>query len=411
VGRAEAYKYYNAFNQYVVDKGYQNIKALVAFSGKLKTKGAEVTEVSINGFSEDEVPVKFNSENYQVLLVADKYQTGFDPPKLVAMYVDKKLHGVTAVQTLSRLNRTYKGKNSTFVLDFINTYDDIEKAFSKYYTNTKLVRDINPRDIYTLKQKIDLRNILNSDDMHDFSLIYYTQRKINGKMKAEYYLDKALTRFNLHKSEEERQNMLKELRSFNNFYEFLTQVTSFKDQIIHEMYLFIHYLIKEIDVGSGSGIDLSDKIDVKFGETKLTAIHEKPNLSENDGEMGLPGADSPTIQRQYKKLSDLIAEYNELYGTNFDAKSAMKIVEQTIETLANDGELKQQAIVNTFDDFKSALSDMIDEAIMDSTVENQKFNNEMLNSDKLKNSIFGVFSEDLYKRLRIDESNDDETNL
>ena len=398
--REAAYKYYNAFNQYVVDKGYQHIKPLVAFSGKLKVDNNEVTEVSINGISEDELPDKFNTDEYQVLLVANKYQTGFDQPKLVAMYVDKKLHGVTAVQTLSRLNRIYKGKNKTIVLDFVNTYDDIEKAFSKYYTNTKLIRDINPRDIFKLKQKIDIRNILDVDDMHQFSIIYYTQTKVSAKNKAEYYLDKALARFNSHKSEEEHDNMLKELRSFNSFYEFLTQVTSFKDEGIHEMYLFIHYLIKEIEIGPSEPIDLTGKIDVQFGKTKRGDFHIEPDLEENVGDMGLPGADSPVVQRQFKKLSDLIAEYNELHGTSFDPKFAMKIVEQTIETLASDSELIQQAKVNTVNDFKSALSDKIDDAIMDSATENQTFNNELLVADDFKKSIFGVFTEELYLRLR-----------
>ncbi|MFJ6264127.1 type I restriction endonuclease subunit R [Lysinibacillus xylanilyticus] len=396
--REAAYKYYNTFNQYIVDNGYQNIKPLVAFSGKLKVDG--ITEVSVNGFSEEELPSRFNTDKYQVLLVANKYQTGFDQPKLVAMYVDKILRGVTAVQTLSRLNRTYKGKTKTVVLDFVNSYDDIEKAFSKYYMNTKLTRDINPRDIFKLKQKIDLRNILDADDMHKFTIIYYTQTETKGKSKAEYYLDKAVTRFNSHKSEEERENMLKELRAFNNFYDFLTQVTSFKDNGIHEMYLFIHYLIKEIEIGTSEGIDLTGKIDAKFGKTKLVDTHETPDLKGDAGDMGLPGADAPTIQRQFKKLSDLIAGYNELHGTNFDAKSAIKIIEQTIETLANDIELRQQAKVNTLNDFKSALSDKIDEAIMESTTENQSFNNKLLSSEDLKNSIFGVFSEDLYSRLR-----------
>ena len=190
------------------------------------------------------------------------------------------------------------------------------------------------------------------------------------------------------------------MRAFNNFYDFLTQVTSFKDASIHEMYLFIHYLIKEIEVGPSEPLDLTGKIDAKFGKTTLTGTHENSNLDENSGDMGLP---APKVQRQFKKLSDLIAEYNELHGTHFDAKSVMKIVEQTIETLANDDELRQQAKVNTLNDFKSALNDKIDDAIMDSTTENQNFNNELLSSDNFKVSIFGVFSEDLYSRLREDK--------
>ena len=141
--RAEAVKYYRAFVEYVDRKGYIDVHPLIAFSGKITEKqlgesdstDRYYTESSINGFSEDYTPDKLDKENYQVLLVANKYQTGFDQPKLSAMYVLKKLTGISAVQTLSRLNRIYPPYNKkTFILDFVNKIEEIETAFKPYYT-------------------------------------------------------------------------------------------------------------------------------------------------------------------------------------------------------------------------------------------------------------------------------------
>lgn len=137
--RLHAVKYKQAFDKYIDEKGYKELKALVAFSGTVQDKdGSSFTEPEMNGFSEKELPEKFHSDEYKVLLVAEKYQTGFDEPLLHTMYVDKPLDGIKAVQTLSRLNRTCKGKNDTFVLDFVNEAEDIQKAFQPYYEVTAL---------------------------------------------------------------------------------------------------------------------------------------------------------------------------------------------------------------------------------------------------------------------------------
>ena len=152
--RASAVKYRQAFEDYVTKKGYAGIHALVAFSGKVKLPDdeTEYTETLLNGFSEDKLPKKFDSYDYNVLLVANKYQTGFDQPKLCAMYVLKKLRGVNAVQTLSRLNRICPPfEKKTFVLDFVNTYDDIVKAFAPYYTTTLLANSVTPTAVYDLE--------------------------------------------------------------------------------------------------------------------------------------------------------------------------------------------------------------------------------------------------------------------
>lgn len=138
--RIHALKYYQAIRKYIEDKKYQGVKPLIAFSGELNDEGSVYTEAQINGFAETELPEKFDGNDYQLLIVAEKYQTGFDQPKLCAMYVDRKLDGLQAVQTLSRLNRTYPDKNKTFILDFQNTVKDIQDAFKPFFEATYILK-------------------------------------------------------------------------------------------------------------------------------------------------------------------------------------------------------------------------------------------------------------------------------
>ena len=175
----EHVKYRNEFETYISKHGYTGIRALVAFSGKVSLDGHEYTEAVMNGIKEEDLPEVFDSNIYQVLLVANKYQTGFDQPKLCAMYVDKRLRGVNAVQTLSRLNRIcapYDKK--TFVLDFKNEYEDIQTSFAPFYTETILNETITPSDIRAVEAQVDQYNFLDIDDIekkqlqqHRFSCI------------------------------------------------------------------------------------------------------------------------------------------------------------------------------------------------------------------------------------------------
>ena len=193
--RQGAVKYRQAFEEYITKKGYDGIHALVAFSGKVKLPDddKEYTEASINGFPEDRLTKEFDTDNYQVLLVANKYQTGFDQPKLCAMYVLKKLRGVNAVQTLSRLNRIcapYDKK--TFVLDFVNTYEDIKAAFAPYYTTTLLANSVTPNAIYDLEATIDAYALFDPADIEAANDILYSQ-KVTGKQKQRltFFLQKS----------------------------------------------------------------------------------------------------------------------------------------------------------------------------------------------------------------------------
>ena len=192
--RAEAVKYFRAFNEYVERKGYIDVHPLVAFSGKITEKQLGesdstdkfYTESSINGFSEDYTPDKLDKENYQVLLVANKYQTGFDQPKLCAMYVLKKLTGITAVQTLSRLNRIYPPYDKkTFILDFVNKIEEIENSFKPYYTTTLLCNTVTPELVYELDSKVDSFYLFSLEDAEKANEYFYDTTLIPSKKEEK----------------------------------------------------------------------------------------------------------------------------------------------------------------------------------------------------------------------------------
>ena len=189
--RQGAVKYRQAFEDYTKKKGYSDIKALVAFSGKVKLPDddTEYSETSMNGFPEDRLTKEFDKDEYQVLLVANKYQTGFDQPKLCTMYVLKKLKGVSAVQTLSRLNRICPPfEKKTFVLDFANTYEDIKSAFAPFYTTTLLSTSVTPTAIYDMEAQIDAYTILDPDDIEKANdLLYKKNISSKDKQKLTFY--------------------------------------------------------------------------------------------------------------------------------------------------------------------------------------------------------------------------------
>ncbi|MCD6322048.1 MAG: type I restriction endonuclease subunit R, partial [Clostridiales bacterium] len=199
--RLHAKRYFEEFKRYIEEKGYgENIKILVAFSGKVIDDNFPegVTEPQLTGFSEKELPKAFDSEEYKILIVADKYQTGFDQPLLHTLYVDKPLSGVKAVQTLSRLNRTTPGKDDTFVLDFINDREIILKSFQPYYEITRVNEEPEPNHLYDLKAKLDERQIYITSEINSFAKIYFdpiTRMSIKAQSRLYSFIDPAVDRF------------------------------------------------------------------------------------------------------------------------------------------------------------------------------------------------------------------------
>lgn len=402
--RQGAVKYRQALEDYITKHGYPNIKALVAFSGKVKLQDEEIeyTEASMNGFPEDRLTKEFDKDDYQVLLVANKYQTGFDQPKLCAMYVLKKLKGVTAVQTLSRLNRICPPfEKKTFVLDFVNEYEEIKAAFAPYYTTTLLSNSVTPTAIYDLEAKIDAYTILDLDDIDRANdLLYKDNISSKDKQKLTFYFKKAknmIESYDLLK----QQEIVSLMRSFVRFYEFLLQVSCFEDVDLHKKYNFITYLQSYINIKHpGGGYNLDGKI-------KATNFVQKKNEEFNNQDlvaqpvMKLPTAESFGLtEAKEERLSQIIAEINSRTGKAYDNDVAVKAMLQIRDILMKSDKLKTSAKNNTVKDFQFSYFDDIDDALIEGLSVNQDFFSLLLGNDEIKKQVLGIFTEEIYKSLR-----------
>ena len=409
--RPEAVKYYYALIDYVSKKGYDDVHPLVAFSGKVTEKQLGisdstekfVTESSINGFSEDVTADKFDKGNYQVLLVANKYQTGFDQDKLCAMYVLKHLSGIAAVQTLSRLNRPcFPFDKKTFILDFVNSIDDIERAFKPYYTTTILCNTVTPELVYELDTKIDSYFLFSLEDAETANSYFYDENMDTSKkeQRITYYLSKAKKTFTSMK-EEDQVELHQVLRHFVRFYEFLLQVSSFSDVTLHKKYNFIVWLLPYLKIGHpGTGFDLKGKIQAtnfyqkKGKEVKVTTIVADPTVK-------LPTAETFHLtEDEEAKLSDIIKEVNSRTGMQLNNDVAMKAALQVRDLLREMPDLIASAKTNTLNDFEFSFYSGIDEALVDGLQQNQEFFSMLLNNPDLKREVLGIFLKSIYEDLK-----------
>lgn len=402
--RQSAVKYRQAFEDYVAKKGYTNIHALVAFSGKVKFDGdeTEYTEAFMNGFSEDKIPKKFDKDDYNVLLVANKYQTGFDQPKLCAMYILKKLRGVNAVQTLSRLNRTcLPWDKKTFVLDFVNKYEDVVKAFEPYYTTTLLANTVTPTAVYDIEAKLDGFMILDPYDIQMAAEIIYKKIiEAKDKNQLRFYMQRAEKKIKEFEAPRQ-QEIVATIRHFIRFYEFLIQVSCFEDVELHKKYLFLTYLIAFINIRNpGAGFDLSDKIRADNFVQKKGAEHISTKVL-SDPVLKLPTVDAFNLtEESVKRLSEIIDELNSRTGKQYDNDLVVKSMLQIRDLLKKSDSLRACAKANTEQDFAFPYYESADDVLIEGLSQNQDFFTLLLNNDDIKKEMLGIFLGEIYKEFR-----------
>lgn len=398
--RQAAVKYKNAFVEYINKHNYTGIQALVAFSGKVTLDGKEYTESVMNGMDESKLVDAFDTDLYQVLLVANKCQTGFDQPKLCAMYVDKRLRGVNAVQTLSRLNRIYPGYDKkTFVIDFKNEYDEIQKAFEPYYTETILGETITPSAIREVEKQLSQYNFLDYDDIELFNrFLYKDKRNSKDKSKMWSLLGKSLGIIDKN-DDLIKLEIRSTIRRFLRFYGFLIQATRYQDIDLHKKYNFLSYLIKEIEIGKiGNDFDIADKITVENFKQKKTGEHD--SSIESKPEIKAPAPNEVYFEEQVReKLSKIIDEINLRYNKNFDFDVATKSALQIRDLLLKNKRLKDSANSNTISDFRFAYYDAVQDALMEGYEQNMDLFSVLLKDDKMNKNLMGVFLEDVYNNL------------
>lgn len=369
--RLHAVRYKLAFDKYINDKGYTDVRTLVAFSGIVEdpnVPGKNWTEVAMNdGIKESELPEKFDSHEYQVLLVAEKYQTGFDQPLLHTMYVDKKLSGLHAVQTLSRLNRTCAGKEDTFVLDFRNKPEEIFKAFKPYYEDTPTEPLTDPQHLYRLQHQIEETGLIFEDEVKAFCAVYFKPRRketVHDHAQMNGVLDKAVERFK-ELPEEEREEVKTLLVNFRNMYGFLSQVIPYQDSDLERLYTYLRFLLTKLPKRTtGPGQHLEDEIELQY--YRLQKISEgQIDLNTGDANPLKGPSDVGTGQGDEKiRLSELIDILNERFGTNFTQADQLffdQIQEEAVESDA----LQRAAAANSKDDFRYVFEKAFEGLVID----------------------------------------------
>jgi type I restriction enzyme R subunit len=414
--RLHAVRYKEEFDKYIQKMGYHDIKTIVAFSGKviydLYPEG--VTEVEINGFKEKELPRKFASSEYQLLIVADKYQTGFDQPLLHTMYVDKKLSGVKCVQTLSRLNRMHTGKEDTFILDFANDTEDILASFQPYYELTSIETNTDPNHLFDLKTEIEKAHIIWQTEIDNFCNVFFKSAitlsvKEQGKLNA--YIDPAVERYKklpVENSKEDvvgtevtQDNFKHALQSFTRLYSFLTQIIPFSDVELEKLYTYGRFLFKKLPRKSQSDrFKLGDEVSLEY--YRLQRIGEQQLLMESEGEYQLEGISGAGIRLANKEeqeaLSEIINLLNKKFGTEFSEADKLFFDQIEAELVADD-RLSIQAKNNSLDNFKFGFEDAFMDKLIGRMEQNQDIFSKMMDDKDFGMLVKEYMLKKVFKRL------------
>ena len=407
--RLEAVRYKQSFDRYIQKKGYA-IKSLVAFSGTVEddqAPGVSYTEVEMNqGIRETELPERFAAGEYQVLLVAEKYQTGFDQPLLHTLYVDKRLAGIQAVQTLSRLNRTHPHKEDTFVLDFVNDRDEIREAFKTYYEGAELGEEVEPARMYAIKEELDASGIYLAEEVERFCAIYFKPRQRQSRQDHQAMnaaLDPAVSRFaHLHKEQEEEAELWRgKVQAFRNLYGFLSQVVPYQDSDLERLYIFLRHLSAKLPRRrSGPAYHFDD--DVRLEYYRLQKISEGA-IALSDGEAR--ALDGPTevgsglVHEQEAPLSQLIDLINDRFGTDFNDADQL-FFDQIVETAVADETLRETAAVNSEERFDLTFKNLIDTLFTERMDQNEEIYIRYMNDAAFRQMVSRWMGTEAYRRLR-----------
>ena len=408
--RLHAVRYYHEFKRYIEKMGYDDVDILVAFSGVVKDGEIEYREPDLNmdkegnHVSEKQLPSKFH-DDFNVLIVAEKYQTGFDEPLLHTMFVDKKLNGVKAVQTLSRLNRICKGKTDTFVLDFVNTADEIRDAFLPYYTETSLDEELNVDLIYKTQSQLRDYRLYNDDDIEKFIKINFKSGKQNstdlGKMTS---LLKPIVNRYMDLNEDDRYKFLRTIRNFNKWYSYIIQITRMFDKDLHKEYSFTSYLQKLLPRNKVADVDLEGKLKLEFyklEETFKGDITLNPSIEDTEL-VNVKNIDAGDKKEEDELLENIIRKINERFEGKFTEGD--RVIVETIynKCLKDNVKLKKQAKNNDSEVFeKTIFPKVFDKVAQECYMEQMKAFSKLFEDKEFYISVMKSIAKEAYKDLRV----------
>jgi type I restriction enzyme R subunit len=360
--RLHAVRYKLAVDRYLAERGYP-FKAMVAFSGKVQDGGQDYTESGMNGLPEAQTAKTFERPEYRFLIVANKFQTGFDQPLLHAMYVDKKLGGVNAVQTLSRLNRTHPQKNGTLVLDFANEADDIKAAFEPYYETTLLSEATDSNLLYEIQTRLAAFPVYTEGDVQAFAKIYFEPKTTQDRLYAA--LAPVVERAQ-QLPEEERDDFRGQLTDYVRLYAFLAQVLTFADADLEKFYVFARHLRRLLPADRATlPREVQQNIDMESYRIQQTGSG-KIGLERNGGTLDPVStkATHGTAPEELETLSRIIAELNERFGLNLGPEHRVTL-SQMMDKLDGDVALDSAARVNTRENVRLTFDQKVEQVIQE----------------------------------------------
>lgn len=410
--RLHAVRYKLAFDAYLAEHGYTDIKTLVAFSGEVldpDVHGLTYTEVGMNrGIKEKELPEKFGGDDYQVLLVAEKYQTGFDQPLLHTMYVDKRLSGVQAVQTLSRLNRTTPGKEDTFVLDFVNEREEIFASFQPYYEATAVGEKAKPEQLYALQAELDAAHVYYQEDVEGFCRVFFsprTDQTPGDHAKLNAYLDKAVQRFDERHADEHGKEECEEFRgrlvAFRNLYAFLSQIIPYADSDLEKLYTYVRFLVPKLPRRAiGPQYRFDDEVSLRY--YRLQKISEGQIELHADETVPLDGptdVGTAVVADEKVQLSTLVEIINERFGTSFTEADELFFSQIREEAIADEA-LQQAATANPLETFKLVWDKALEGLFIGRMDQNESITARFLDDADFRSAVSRYLMKQVYEQIR-----------
>jgi len=416
--RLHAVRFKVALDRYIQENGYTDIRSLVAFSGTVEDPdtGLEYTEPGMNPdiitgkpISEAQLPERFDSPDYQVLLVANKYQTGFDQPLLHTMYVDKRLDGVQAVQTLSRLNRMIPGKDAPFVLDFVNDTATIYQAFKPYYDRTGLQESSDPSKLESLKHELDQAQVYHWSEVEAFAQIFY--KPLERQSPADHahmqrHLQPAVDRFRAIAEEDKRRSFRDKLSGYVKVYAFLSQIIPYADPEMEMLYSYGRILLPHLPFDrDGQLVKVGEEVALQY--YRLERLFSGAiELKEGDARYVKSPTEVGTGKGKDEKapLSEIIQVLNERFGTQF-AEEDRLFFQQIKERACKNTQVIQTALANPLDKFELGIRKLIEDFMIERMGENDKIVTRYMADQEFQGSAFPILAKEIFETVR--QSNSD----
>ncbi len=417
--RLHAVRYKLAFEQYIAENGYTDVRPLVAFSGSVRDPdtGAEYTEPGMNidvvsgkPISESALPRRFETPDYQVLLVANKYQTGFDQPLLCAMYVDKRLDGVQAVQTLSRLNRMVPGKDTPFVLDFRNDAENIYRAFKPYYDKTELSEAADPAMLEQLKHELDQAQIYHRSEIEAFAQVFYkpvARQHASDHAHMQRHLQPAVDRFKAIIDETQREEFREKLAGYLRVYAFLSQIVPYADQELEMLYSYGRFLLPHLPLDRDTSIiKVGDEVELQY--YRLERVFSGAIMvKEGEVQYIKSPSDVGTGKAKDEKapLSEIIEVLNERFGTQFSEEDRL-FFQQIKEKACNSEQIVQTAMANPLDKFELGIRKLLEGLMIERMADNDKIVTRYMADPEFRASAFPILAREIFDSIRARESDE-----